>query len=631
MAVNQVNNTIVDKREESSTPSWLSCSFGCFHRPSSSPPPAKEIVGEFDDNEESDKKLERKPGGWRAMPFVLGNETFERLATIGLLANFMVYLLNVYHLDQVTATNISNIWSGTTNFAPLIGAYVSDAYLGKFKTIAIASVGSLLGMLALTLTAAIPQLHPPPCTKLQLHNNQCIGPTKPQLGFLFMSLGFLTFGAGGIRPCNIPFGVDQFDPRTDEGRKGIASFFNWYYFTFTIVIMIALTVLVYIQDSVSWTLGLGIPTSLMFFAIILFYVGMHVYIYVPPGGSIFTGIGQVVAAAYKKRGLKLPKDHELHDLLYDPPLTGTAVISKLPLTYQFRFLNKAAVIVEGELGEDGLRKEKWNLVSVQMVEEVKCLIRIIPIWASGIISFTAMTQQNTFTVVQALKMDRHLGPKFEVPAGSLGIISMLALGLWVPFYDRILVPRLRKITKHEGGITLLTRIGIGMVFSVFSMIAAGYFEEKRRASALSHGSPDGIAPISVFWLSPQLILMGLAEAFNIIGQIEFYYKQFPDHMKSFANSLLFCTMAGANYVSSAMVAIVHKYTGKDGHPDWLDKNINAARVDYFYYLIGFLGVLNFVYFLGVASRYQYKGEAPVKGVDDEPVDIELSTAKQIET
>ena len=73
-----------------------------------------------------------------------GNETFERLATFGLLANFMVYLMKVFHLEQVSAANILNIWSGATNFAPLVGAFISDAYVGRFKTIAFASCAALL-------------------------------------------------------------------------------------------------------------------------------------------------------------------------------------------------------------------------------------------------------------------------------------------------------------------------------------------------------------------------------------------------------------------------------------------------------------------------------------------------------
>ena len=50
--------------------------------------------------------------------------------------------------------------------------------------------------------------------------------------FLKTGLGLLMVGAAGIRPCNLAFGADQFNPNTDSGKKGITSFFNWYFFTF---------------------------------------------------------------------------------------------------------------------------------------------------------------------------------------------------------------------------------------------------------------------------------------------------------------------------------------------------------------------------------------------------------------
>lgn len=287
-------------------------------------------------------------------------------------------------------------------------------------------------------------------------------------------------------------------------------------------------------------------------------------------------------------------------------------------------MNKAAVITDGEVKPDGSRSNPWTLCSVQQIEEVKCLIKIVPIWASGIICFTSMAQQGTFTVSQALKTDRHLGPTFQIPPGSLVIISMITLGLWVPFYDRVLVPALRKITKLDSGITLLQRIGIGIAFSVLSMVVAGLVEKMRRDSAVSHGRQDGVAPISVLWLAPQLILMGFSEAFSIIGQIEFYYKEFPENMRSVANSLFFVTAAGSNYLSSFLVALVHGVTGR---PDWLTNDINQGRVDYFYYVVAAMGVLNMGYFLIVSRRYRYKGSAEVKE-EKSLVDVELNAIKQ---
>ncbi|KAJ6431220.1 hypothetical protein OIU84_018667 [Salix udensis] len=113
----------------------LYCSMKCFQKP----PSPEQKHGNLTETDQ-----QKKPGGWRAMPFILGNETFERLATFGLMANFMVYLMKVFHLEQVSAANILNIWYGATNFAPLVGAFISDAYVGRFKTIAFASCAALL-------------------------------------------------------------------------------------------------------------------------------------------------------------------------------------------------------------------------------------------------------------------------------------------------------------------------------------------------------------------------------------------------------------------------------------------------------------------------------------------------------
>ncbi|KAJ4711248.1 NRT1/PTR family protein 2.2 [Melia azedarach] len=559
----------------------LYCAARCFQSPPS--PPRKEENGYVSsDIDSKPAKAKKKHGGWKAIPYILGNETFERLATLGLSANFMVYLIREFHLSQSSAANVLNIWGGVTNFAPLIGAFISDAFAGRFKTIAFASFASFLGMVAVTLTAWVPELHPPKCDVTKPPFGQCKGPNKSQLAVLLTGLGLLSVGTGGVRPCGIPFGVDQFDATTEKGIKGINSFFNWYYTSFTVVIMITQTLVVYIQDSVSWVIGFGIPTILM-----------------------------VLVAAYKKRRLQFP-DGQKNVIYYDPPSKLNTDPSKLSLTNQFRFLNKAAMIVDNELKANGTPISHWTLCSVQQVEDVKCVIKVIPIWASGIIALVAMIQQTTFTVSQAMQMDRHLGPNFQVPPGSIGVISMLTIGIWLPLYDRVLVPALRKITKIEAGIKILQRIGIGMVFAILSMVAAGLVERERRSSANAHPQSLGIAPLSVFWLAPQLILMGFSEAFFALGQIEFYNKQFPDHMKSIANSLLFCAIGCANYLSSLMITIIHGNTGKHGRPDWLTNDINAGRLDYFYYVLAGMGVVNFIYFLYCAHIYRYRGSVELE-------------------
>ncbi|KAL5205528.1 hypothetical protein ABZP36_033737 [Zizania latifolia] len=530
--------------------------------------------------------------GWKAMPYVIGNETFEKLGTIGTTANMLVYLTTVYHMHSVHAVTLLNFFTGTTNLAPLLGAFLCDTYLGRYNTLAAASISSFLGMLLLTLTAAVRALHPPPCA------STCQRATPWQLSALLASFAFLVLGAGGIRPCNLAFGADQFDPRTDSGRRGIASFFNWYYFTFTVAMMISATLIIYLQSNVNWAIGLAVPAALMGLSCALFFMGTRLYVRVRPEGSPFTSFVRVLVAATRKR--RLPADD-----LFDPP-HHSKLVAKIAYTDQFRCLDKAAVVTPEDtvvLGADGRTTSTarpWRLCTVQQVEEVKCLARIIPVWSAGIVYFIVLTQVGTYVVFQAMQSDRRLGTSgFEVPPGSFVVFNMLAMTVWIPVYDRVVVPALRRVTGREGGISQLQRIGIGLALSVTTMLVAAAVERRRRRIGAS---------MRFFWLVPQQVLAGISEAFAAIGLNEFCYKQFPENMRSVAGALFFLAFALANYASGFMVAAVHRTTG------WLAQDLDKGRVDLFYLVVAAIAAANLVYFVVCARWYRFK---KISNTDDD--------------
>jgi dipeptide/tripeptide permease len=54
--------------------------------------------------------------------------------------NLVLYFKNRLHQHSATASkNVSN-WSGTCYLTPLIGAFLADAYLGRYRTIACFSI-----------------------------------------------------------------------------------------------------------------------------------------------------------------------------------------------------------------------------------------------------------------------------------------------------------------------------------------------------------------------------------------------------------------------------------------------------------------------------------------------------------
>lgn len=264
---------------------------------------------------------------------------------------------------------------------------------------------------------------------------------------------------------------------------------------------------------------------------------------------------------------------------------------------------------EDKLNSDGSAADPWTLCSTQQVEEVKCLVRVIPIWAAAIVYHVATTQQQTYVVFQALQSDRRFGStRFKIPAASYTIFTMIGLTIWIPFYDRILVPSLRRITGKDAGITLLQKMGFGILLAALTMFVSALVEQKRRTLALAaplceRGRRGAVSSMSALWLLPQLTLIGLSEAFTVIAQVEFYYKEFPESMRSIGGSFSFVGLALSNYLSGFVVTVVHHLsTG-----NWLPEDLNRGRLDYFYFLVSALEVVNLGFFVLCSKWYKYKG------------------------
>ncbi|XP_019198093.1 PREDICTED: protein NRT1/ PTR FAMILY 2.8 isoform X1 [Ipomoea nil] len=533
----------------------------------------------------------RSRGGWKAIMYILANEAFEKLASMSLISNMTVYLRTKYNLGGVFLVNVVTVWNGTSNISTLGGAFVSDAYLGRFLTLFFGTICSLIGMGTVTLTAGLASLRPPACHD---QSENCKQPHGWQLAILYIGLAFLSLGSGGIRPCNIAFGADQFDTDTPKGRAQLESFINWWYFSFTIALLIVLTGVIYIQTEVSWTIGFAIPTFCLLLSLTIFLLGRHAYVYKKPQGSVFVDLTKVVVAFIRKRHVELGEGS-----LYDPATEEP----KLPKTERFMFLNKAAVIVDGdELDEQGVPRNTWTLCSIHQVEQLKCLFGILPVWVSGLGCFVVMDQQGSFGNLQAIQMNKSIGSHFQVPPAWMGISSMIALTLWILVYERFYILSFKKILNRDVRMTAGQKISAGIVTSILCMVAAGVVEEKRRSSALKHHTFE--SPLSIALLLPQFILSGMTEALAAVAIMEFFTTQIPEALRSLGGSVFFLSLSFSSYLSSLIVNVIHAITVKTSPTPWLGgHDLNKNRLEYYYYIIACIAALNFLYYTLFASKY----------------------------
>ncbi|XP_023539304.1 protein NRT1/ PTR FAMILY 8.1-like [Cucurbita pepo subsp. pepo] len=540
----------------------------------------------------------KKTGKWKACRFILGNECCERLAYYGMSTNLVNYLQIRLNMDNVAASNSVTSWSGTCYLTPLIGAFLADAYLGRYWTIASFSIFYVFGMTLLTMAASVPGLKPS-CDNTVCH------PTGGQTAVTFIALYLIALGTGGIKPCVSSFGADQFDENDEGERKKKSSFFNWFYFSINVGAMIASSVLVWIQMNVGWGWGFGVPAVAMAIAVVFFFSGSSLYRLQKPAGSPLTRILQVIVAACRKHGVQVPEDKSLLYETADDVESKIEGSRKLEHTNELKFLDKACVLRES----DGMKGQgnAWILCTVTQVEELKSIIRLLPVWACGIVFSAVYSQMSTMFVLQGNIMDQHIGASFKIPSASLSIFDTLSVLFWAPVYDRLIVPMAKKFTNNERGFTQLQRMGIGLVISVFSMVAAGVLEVFRLEYVRKNKLYDAeYIPMSIFWQVPQYFLIGCAEVFTFIGQLEFFYDQAPDAMRSMMAALSLTTVGLGNYLSTLLVTIVTTVTTRHGKLGWIPNNLNKGHLDYFFWLLAILSVLNFFAYLFAAKCYRYK-------------------------
>jgi len=198
------------------------------------------------------------------IPFILANEGAERFAFYGMTSILVVFMTkylmgNNGALDVMTdekAKEWFHLFTAAVYFTPLIGALLSDMWLGKYRTI-----------LALSVV-------------------YCVG-----LGFLAWDqtrfglaggLILIALGSGIIKPCVSANVGDQFGQRN---KHLLSKMYSWFYFSINVGACISMLACPWLLDKFGPRIGFGVPAVLMVFAAVVFFMGRRKYVHIPPAGK----------------------------------------------------------------------------------------------------------------------------------------------------------------------------------------------------------------------------------------------------------------------------------------------------------------------------------------------------------
>nr|GEW90901.1 hypothetical protein [Tanacetum cinerariifolium] len=606
------------------------------------------------------------------------NGTFEKVTSFGLLPNMILYLLSDYHMSVALGANVLLIWSAATNFLRLVGAFLVDPLLGRF--LAIFS-----------------------WFYLQSH------------AFALMSTR-----AGGIRPCSLAFSVNLIDCKDNPKRERKvtlrdSSDGSWNYRNDTKVDTPTKN-LSHEFPANSWCFSCRSPSwsvprhfswlYLQSHGMILLWLTTMLPNAKPPPCDLrwYRWLGKTERLRY---GIQVRSWNYRNYTKVDTP------------TKNLRLLNKACILTKPE----DTNKDPWSLCTVEQVEELRVLIRVIPLWSSSIMLSVNMNQ-SAFPILQAKTMDQHVTKNFEMPPASLGFFNIVKLMgmilLWLttmlpnakppscdlrvpkscqsptpvqytllftafalmstgaalmgvliaftgivniqdhhgwrvgfgipvvlmpistlsfivayPLYYKMKVEKSlfaslcqvvsaawknrkvmppdssdgswyhwndSKVATPTKNLSVKLRMGACLVFSILAMVTSGIIEHIRKQKAIEEGffnDSQAVVKMLAMWLVPQQLFHGISESLNIIGQMEFYYSEFPKSMSRVATSLYLHGAGIGSLLGSLVLRSVNAITKQEGKESWVSTNINKGHYDNDYWLLAINELCKFFLLCGV--------------------------------
>ncbi|CAF0999994.1 unnamed protein product [Adineta steineri] len=460
-------------------------------------------------------------------------ELCERFAFYGLSGPFQNYIQfpeakgnntqpGALDRGQQTATAITTYFQFFAYLTPIAGAILADQFWGKYKTIMVACIIYMVGLLVLVLTSIPPSIH--------------AGVAFPGL---IIAITIIGLGTGGVKSNVSPLMAEQYTVtksvvREIKGKKKIIdpkitvqSMFNWFYWAINIgaISSIATT---NIEKYHSFWLAYLVPLVVFTGSIIVLIVGRKRYILTPPTGSLLLRAGRVLMKAIRMRsklGKRVDRPH---------------------------FLDYAKEIPSSPINEDE-QNTVAQLSENQFIDDFKQAIRACRVFLFYPFYWICYNQLSTNLVSQAAQMN--VGP---LPNDVLQNIDPLVLIVFIPIFDKVIYPTLRRFKIKFPSIV---RITCGFICVSIAMAWAAFVQHQIYSTGPNYDftKPCPGCPrfnnIVVAWQIPTYFFIAISEIFASITGLEYAFTQAPASMKSIVMSLYLFTSAIGSTLNFTLVPV----------------------------------------------------------------------------
>jgi len=516
--------------------------------------------------------------GWpKGVRYIVGNEMCERFSYYGMRAILTVHLVSLYQLTgaaedvaKAEATSAYHLFAGAVYAFPMLGAILADRYWGKYKTILWLSLMYCVGHGVL----AVADIPSDPSTRLNL---------------VYLGLGCIAVGAGGIKPCVSANVGDQF------GRGNwnkVQAIYQIFYFSINFGSFFATLLIPWIRGdgTVLWrtSLAFGVPGVLMAIATFFFWLGRDKFVHIPPkhpnklgkldtlaGSLLFLTIGHLfvtpadwgwpvrvgISLAFLVAGFAVFQHRQ--SIEQDDGFLAIVFYNlraKLTGKTDDETANKRDEDVDEEspLVKSSFWSRFWgpaiDRFGVEAAEGPHAVFKIVTIFLF-IPAFWAIFEQHGSTwILQAQQMDTTL---FGVE------VKPEQVSAWNPLMVMVLIPTMNvvyRLSERFIGFTWtpLRRMVIGLMMAGGSFAIAAMIQH-----AIDAGPPQSV---SIWWQVVAYLVLTTSEVLVSITALEFAYTQAPKSMKSVVMGLFLLTVTLGNVFVTGLVHAKDAMAGLIGRP-----------------------------------------------------------------
>ncbi|CAF4108315.1 unnamed protein product [Rotaria sp. Silwood2] len=426
---------------------------------------------------------------------ILASTALERLAFYSLVIN-LIFTLQLSELDWNSANSVtaSFIFFGTSYISTLVFAVLSDAKLGRARTIIIGFFVYIIGYTIVSLISNT-TTHAFFCRSSSKNNETNIDSIIDEhcAGPVIGTLIFTAIGVGATQANMAVFGAEQVQESNKPSR-----YFDKYIIAINIGGIFATLLVPYIQvtqsDPNRFFHGYLVSGSLLVGAFLLFILGYRFYIHIEPHDTIITKCIPVIINAFQTwRKYKVAQSETTNILkkssstnLLEESITNHEDQLITVKEYSYSFLDFARASNNGKFID-------------RVVDDVRSLRRVIVVFLLLMPYWLVYYQIQTTFFLQGEHM-------------------------YIPYISNVTQTKMPVIWMSVGD----------------------------QVSIISKNNSD----LSIFTQLPQYICMGVSEVFGMVASFEFAYMAAPRSAQSLIMSLRFCSLGLSSFIGDAYVKVM---------------------------------------------------------------------------